>query len=916
MAREVEDLNAIPPSIVIPDDYKTVWLGPKGTDSVLTQRKDVLEEVVRGNKGDPGEKGTLGDTGADSTVVGPEGPDGQKGAPGEQGTQGDTGADSTVAGPVGPDGQKGSTGDRGATGADSTVAGPTGPTGQKGSTGDRGATGADSTVAGPEGQEGQRGQTGNKGEMGDQGEQGEAGDIFYSHQITGLSYRTAIDTTSSDLQWTLSSRGGSIYIDVYGVSDEDQTYFDNLFETGFIQIVKESDSSVLAEREIISTSDLSDHNIAIEIGTIVDGAENNVDYTLRFTQSVHGQKGATGMDGADGADGTDGTDGTDGAPGAPGAPGTDGTDGAPGTDGTDGAPGTDGTDGMDGADGEDGVATVSDPIGELLCTWELVEGVNINGQTPLDAASVTSITKTDHWDGSVNAPDVSFRPVKNPLQTGEVGIVAVAEVGDTVFSHGYLTWRSLEHESVSDDSYVTIDLSDTVRIDVKVNWNRTGSDLAPPNVFLEADTYGFDQIVPANARVKIYAWTASSGRAGTDGMDGTDGTDGIDGVDGVSGVGDPTGELIATTDLPTGEIPIQSNIPLTWALEQYATDEGYTKVDVSGYLVLPEARPNYVLGWIAIGLEDDVEVSRTPFLRGPASVESADSAASANVLNFSNGEHIDVRYWNNAPRGDHLSVEIAGNAVTLPDNSAICIHEFVMRGEKGAAGADGSTGPIGPAGPAGEDGMDGMDGTPGGPEGPAGPAGPPGPAGMDGADGAGEDNVQSDWDEEDTTSDAYIQNKPTVSGGTFTTRGPLLVTSAVFGGVTYSAGIGIELGNWTFPSDSPFTGSPSQDWLTIGGGNRLPPEPNINGYWLVSEVDDVEVHAIFVGWPNSAGHNSAIPRTSFLLRFRNRVSQAYDRLEVRMTENDADLVVQLYGLGEPIPANSVFKIYYAGIYSA
>jgi hypothetical protein len=73
--------------------------------------------------------GPTGDTGADSTVVGPTGATGDTGP---QGTQGETGADSTVVGPTGATGDTGPQGTQGETGADSTVVGPTGATGASG----------------------------------------------------------------------------------------------------------------------------------------------------------------------------------------------------------------------------------------------------------------------------------------------------------------------------------------------------------------------------------------------------------------------------------------------------------------------------------------------------------------------------------------------------------------------------------------------------------------------------------------------------------------------------------------------------------------------------------------------------------------------------------------------------------------
>ena len=119
-------------------------------------------------------------------------------------------------------------------------------------------------------------------------------------------------------------------------------------------------------------------------------------------------------------------------------------------------------------------------------------------------------------------------------------------------------------------------------------------------------------------------------------------------------------------------------------------------------------------------------------------------------------------------------------------------------GPAGASGADSTVpGPTGPAstvpGPAG------ADSTVPGPTGPTGPTGPAGtgtivtanPSGNDGSDltriaiggtnfvipagggGGGETNVQADWTETNTNSDAYIENKPTIPvAGTIVAANP------------------------------------------------------------------------------------------------------------------------------------------------
>jgi hypothetical protein len=93
------------------------------------------------------------------------GPQGPQGPQGIQGPKGDTGAASTVAGPTGPQGPQGLQGPKGDTGDASTVAGPTGPTGLTGPTGPTGPQG-------PQGLKGDTGLTGPTGPTGPQGPQG------------------------------------------------------------------------------------------------------------------------------------------------------------------------------------------------------------------------------------------------------------------------------------------------------------------------------------------------------------------------------------------------------------------------------------------------------------------------------------------------------------------------------------------------------------------------------------------------------------------------------------------------------------------------------------------------------------------------------------------------------------------------
>ena len=100
------------------------------------------------------------------------GPQGPQGPQGIQGPKGDTGNASTVAGPTGPQGPQGLQGPKGDTGDASTVPGPQGPIGPQGPKGD---TGDASTVAGPTGPTGLTGPTGPTGPQGPQGLKGDTG---------------------------------------------------------------------------------------------------------------------------------------------------------------------------------------------------------------------------------------------------------------------------------------------------------------------------------------------------------------------------------------------------------------------------------------------------------------------------------------------------------------------------------------------------------------------------------------------------------------------------------------------------------------------------------------------------------------------------------------------------------------------
>ena len=112
------------------------------------------------------------------------GPQGPQGPQGLQGPKGDTGDASTVAGPTGPTGPQGLQGPKGDTGDASTVAGPTGPTGLTGPTGPTGPQGLQG-LKGDTGLTGPAGPTGPQGPQGIQGVKGDTGETGAASSVVG-----------------------------------------------------------------------------------------------------------------------------------------------------------------------------------------------------------------------------------------------------------------------------------------------------------------------------------------------------------------------------------------------------------------------------------------------------------------------------------------------------------------------------------------------------------------------------------------------------------------------------------------------------------------------------------------------------------------------------------------------------------
>lgn len=152
-------------------------------------------ELLKGPKGDTGERGLQGERGIQGErgeqglkgEIGPQGPVGPRGEIGPQGPQGLTGPKGDV-GQVGPQGLTGPQGMIGPKGEQGPMGpqGPVGLTGPQGIQGERGEVGPIGPV-GPQGIQGEQGPiglTGPKGEQGDVGPQGPIGKAFEYSDFT------------------------------------------------------------------------------------------------------------------------------------------------------------------------------------------------------------------------------------------------------------------------------------------------------------------------------------------------------------------------------------------------------------------------------------------------------------------------------------------------------------------------------------------------------------------------------------------------------------------------------------------------------------------------------------------------------------------------------------------------------------
>ena len=122
-----------------------------------------------------------------------------------------------------------------------------------------------------------------------------------------------------------------------------------------------------------------------------------------------------------------------------------------------------------------------------------------------------------------------------------------------------------------------------------------------------------------------------------------------------------------------------------------------------------------------------------------------------------------VQNWTNEQL-NNIRNEIDSNvntALNSVDDQLYTAGQAIKYLEENGGGQTGPTGPTGPKGDTGPTGPQGDTG-PTGPQGDTGPTGPQGETGPTGPTGPAGSGVQSDWNETDTSSLAYIQNKPTI----------------------------------------------------------------------------------------------------------------------------------------------------------
>lgn len=178
--------------------------GAQGIQGIQGETGDTGSQGIPGNDGAPGEQGVKGDAGD----TGPKGEIGDAGPKGDQGIQGEPGADSTVPGPEGPQGVPGNDGPQGIQG----VPGNDGIQGIQGVPGNDGAKG-DTGLQGDQGIQGEPGVKGDTGLQGDQGIQGVPGNDGAGVPAGGTTDQVLakIDGADYNTKWATPTGGGGAH---------------------------------------------------------------------------------------------------------------------------------------------------------------------------------------------------------------------------------------------------------------------------------------------------------------------------------------------------------------------------------------------------------------------------------------------------------------------------------------------------------------------------------------------------------------------------------------------------------------------------------------------------------------------------------------------------------------------------------
>ena len=239
-------------------------------------------EVIKGPKGDPGERGPVGPAGppgpegpkGDTGLQGERGPEGDKGETGERGPKGEDGQPGPI-GPKGEDGQVGPQGPIGLTGPQG-IQGVPGPKGEQGQTGERGPEGpqgpigltgpqgpigltgpkGEQGVPGERGQEGPKGETGERGPKGEDGQQGPQGPVGPTgpQGIQGVPGPKGEDGKSAYVLWKEQGNDGDI-----------NKFLESLKQGG--SLTKETISELLTGRYLTQAFQLSNKNVYKNIGS-------------------------------------------------------------------------------------------------------------------------------------------------------------------------------------------------------------------------------------------------------------------------------------------------------------------------------------------------------------------------------------------------------------------------------------------------------------------------------------------------------------------------------------------------------------------------------------------------------------------------------------------------------------------------